>query len=99
MPSSALAMSEHITAVKVKIILRIPYLLYDLGFGAAKVQLSERKDDVFSHFILIALDDNDKPVKVPRLILETEDERLAWEHGEERQRIRVERKKNHLDGV
>lgn len=52
-----------------------------------------------AHFILIALDDNDKPVKVPRLILETEDERLAWEHGEERQRIRVERKKNHLDGV
>lgn len=52
-----------------------------------------------AHFILIALDDNDKPVKVPRLILETEDEHLAWKHGEERQRIRVERKKNHLDGI
>lgn len=52
-----------------------------------------------AHFMLIALDDNDKPVAVPRLILQTEDERLAWEHGEERQRIRVERKKNKLDGI
>ena len=52
-----------------------------------------------AHFILIALDDNGKPVTVPRLKLETEDEHLAWEHGEERQRIRVERKKNKLDGI
>ena len=52
-----------------------------------------------AHLILIALDDNGKPVKVPRLTLQTEDEHLAWEHGEERQRIRVERKKNKLDGI
>lgn len=52
-----------------------------------------------AHFMLIALDDNDKPVRVPRLILQTEDEHLAWEHGEERQRIRVERKRNQLDGI
>ena len=52
-----------------------------------------------AHFILIALDDHNKPVRVPRLILQTEDEHLAWEHGEERQRIRVERKKNKLDGI
>ena len=52
-----------------------------------------------AHFILIALDDNNKPVRVPRLTLQTEDEHLAWEHGEERQRIRAERKKNQLDGI
>ena len=52
-----------------------------------------------AHFILIALDDNNKPVSVPRLILQTEDEHLAWEHGEERQRIRVERKRKQLDGI
>ena len=52
-----------------------------------------------AHFILIALDDDGKPVSVPRLALQTEDEHLAWEHGEERQRIRVERKKNKLDGI
>jgi acyl-CoA hydrolase len=52
-----------------------------------------------AHFIMVALDQNDKPVKVPRLLLQTEDEKLAWAHGEERKRIRVERKKNNLDGI
>ena len=51
-----------------------------------------------AHFMIIALDENGKPMRVPRLKLETEDEHLAWAHGEERQRIRVERKKNKLDG-
>ena len=59
----------------------------------------ERKRINNAHFILIALDENGKPVTVPRLKLQTEDEHLAWEHGEERQRIRVERKKNKLDGI
>ncbi len=52
-----------------------------------------------AHFILIALDENDKPIEVPRLILETEDEKLAWEHGEERREIRMKRKQSKLDGV
>lgn len=52
-----------------------------------------------AYFILIALDDDGKPVCVPRLILQTAEEHLAWEQGEERHRIRVERKKNHLDGI
>lgn len=51
-----------------------------------------------AHFMIIALDENGKPMRVPRLKLETEDEHLAWAHGEERQKIRVERKKNKLDG-
>ena len=52
-----------------------------------------------AHFMLVALDDHGKPVCVPRLILQTEDEHLAWQHGEERQRIRVERKQQQLDGI
>ena len=52
-----------------------------------------------AHFMMVALDENDKPVKVPRLILQTDDEHLAWEHGEERRRIRNERRKNKLDGI
>ena len=52
-----------------------------------------------AHVMIVALDDNGKPVRVPRLILQTEDEYLAWEHGEERQRIRVERKRKQLDGI
>ena len=62
--------------------------------------LSGQRDRINNaHFMMVALDQNDKPVKVPRLILQTEDEQLAWEHGEERKRIRAERKKAKLDGV
>ena len=52
-----------------------------------------------AHFMMVALDKDDKPVKVPPLILQTEDEHLAWSHGEERRRIRIQRKKDKLDGI
>ena len=51
------------------------------------------------HFMRVALDENDKPVNVPRLILQTEEEHLAWAHGEERRRIRNQRRKDRLDGI
>jgi len=46
-----------------------------------------------AHFIMVALDENDRPAQVPKLILQTEDEHLAWERGEERRRLRNQRKK------
>ena len=52
-----------------------------------------------AHFMMVALDENDKPMRVPGLILQTEDEHLAWAHGEERRRIRIQRKQAHLDGI
>ena len=52
-----------------------------------------------AHFMMVALDDNDRPVRVPRLTLLTDDEELAWSHGEERQRIRKQRKASKLDGI
>ena len=52
-----------------------------------------------AHFMMVALDEHDKPIRVPRLILQTEDEHLAWEHGEERRRIRNERRAAKLDGI
>ena len=52
-----------------------------------------------AHFMMVALGENDKPVKVPKLILRTEDEHLAWSHGEERRRIRIQRLKDKLDGI
>ena len=52
-----------------------------------------------AHFMMVALDENDKPVQVPRLILQTEEEHLAWAHGEERRRIRIQRRKDKLDGI
>ena len=52
-----------------------------------------------AHFIMVALDKQDMPVRVPRLILQTEDEKLAWSNGVERSIIRAERKRKKLDGV
>lgn len=52
-----------------------------------------------AHFMMVALDENNKPVQVPRLELQTEDEHLAWAHGEERRRIRIQRRKDKLDGI
>jgi len=52
-----------------------------------------------AHFIMVAVDENGKPVRVPRLTVRTEEERLAWAHGEERRRIRNQRKKDGLDGI
>ena len=46
-----------------------------------------------AHFLMVALDENDRPVQVPRLLLQTEDEHLAWERGEERRRLRNQRRK------
>ena len=52
-----------------------------------------------AHFMMVALDENDKPMRVPGLILQTEEEHLAWAHGEERRRIRNQRKLDKLDGI
>jgi acyl-CoA hydrolase len=52
-----------------------------------------------AHFMMVALDENDRPVRVPRLKLQNEDEELAWSHGVERQRIRKMRKASALDGI
>ena len=52
-----------------------------------------------AHFMMVALDENDKPMRVPSLILQTEDEHLAWAHGEERRRIRNQRRADKLDGI
>ena len=52
-----------------------------------------------AHFMMVALDENDKPMPVPGLKLTNEDEELAWAHGEERRRIRLQRLKDKLDGI
>ena len=52
-----------------------------------------------AHFMMVALDENNKPVQVPKLILQTEEEKLAWAHGEERKRIRNQRRMTRLDGI
>ena len=46
-----------------------------------------------AYLVLVALDENEKPVRVPRLILEDEEQRMEWELGERRQQLRNERRR------
>lgn len=45
-----------------------------------------------AYFVLVALDENDKPVAVPQLIVETEAEKAEWESAKKRREIRNQRK-------
>lgn len=45
-----------------------------------------------AYFTMVALDENDKPKKVPRLILETDAERAEWEAAKKRREMRIKRK-------
>lgn len=44
-----------------------------------------------AYLLLVALDENDRPTQVPRLILETDEEREEWEAGIKRNALRKER--------
>ena len=45
-----------------------------------------------AYFTMVALDENDKPMEVPRLILETEEAKTEWESGKKRRDMRNQRK-------
>ena len=45
-----------------------------------------------AYFVMVALDENDKPTPVPGLILETEAERAEWESAKKRKEMRDRRK-------
>ncbi len=49
-----------------------------------------------AYLVMVSIDENDKPVKVPRLTLETEEQKAEWENAEIRRMIRKERK---TDGI
>lgn len=49
-----------------------------------------------AYLVMVSIDENDKPVKVPRLTLETEEQKVEWENAEIRHMIRRERK---TDGI
>lgn len=46
-----------------------------------------------AYVIIIAIDENEKPVEVPRLRLETEEEKAEWALAEKRAEIRRQRRK------
>ena len=45
-----------------------------------------------AYFTMVALDENDKPKRVPRLVVSTEQEKAEWEAAEKRRRMRIQRK-------
>lgn len=45
-----------------------------------------------AYFVMVALDENDKPVPVPKLILETEVEKAEWESAKKRREMRNHRR-------
>lgn len=46
-----------------------------------------------AYFVMVAIDADGKPVRVPRLQIETEAERAEWEGGIKRHQLRKERRK------
>lgn len=46
-----------------------------------------------AYFTMVALDENDRPTRVPRLILETESEKAEWEAAQKRREMRMLRRK------
>lgn len=49
-----------------------------------------------AYFVMVALDENEKPVKVPGLILENDYEKEEWEAGKKRYELRRNRRKGIL---
>ena len=46
-----------------------------------------------AYFVMVALDENERPTTVPGLILETEEERAEWEAGQRRSNLRRQRRR------
>lgn len=45
-----------------------------------------------AYIVMVALDENERPAKVPGLIMQTEAQRLEWEAGEKRAQLRKQRR-------
>ena len=45
-----------------------------------------------AHLVLVALDEDEKPVQVPKLILETDEEKEEWQAGLRRNELRKQRR-------
>ena len=50
-------------------------------------------------FVMVALDENDHPTAVPGLILETEEEKAAWDAGKRRNDLRKQRRIENYESV
>jgi acyl-CoA hydrolase len=60
---------------------------------AENVLTGEQTHTNSAFVVYVALDDSGRPTEVPRLILETEEERRRWVEAEARQQRRLERQR------
>ncbi len=69
-----------------------------VGRTSMEVEISVEAEEIYTgnrrltnraYLVYVALDDAGRPVKVPSILLETEDERRRWEQGKERQAHRL----------
>ena len=58
---------------------------------AENILTGERTHTNSAYLVFVALDENGHPVEVPRLQLETDEERRNWELGKQRQADRLAR--------
>lgn len=71
-----------------------------VGHTSMEVQVDSYVEDLdgnrklvnTAHIVMVALDKNDHPVEVPGLIVETEEEKVAWAAGERRNALRKQRR-------
>lgn len=49
-----------------------------------------------AYLVMVALDENENPTEVPRLILETEEEKAEWEAAEKRAALRKQRRQENF---
>lgn len=45
-----------------------------------------------AYFTMVAIDENDRPARVPRLFLQGEEEKAEWDAAEKRREMRIKRK-------
>ena len=64
----------------------------EVHLEAEEILTGNRRLTNVAYIVYVALGDDGRPTEVPSLILETEDERLRWEKGKQRQAERLARK-------
>lgn len=52
-----------------------------------------RKNINRAYLVMVAIDKNEKPLEVPGLILETENDKIEWESGKRRYELRKQRRR------
>ena len=78
-----------------------------VGRTSMEVEVKTYKEDINrnsqlinqAHFTMVALDENDKPTPVPRLDLQSEEQKAEWKRAEIRRKMRMKLKEEIEDSM